>query len=95
MTKYLLTILTIVFIALQLRLWIGPGSWAEVASLKKSIAEQGEINRRFKARNEVLTNEVEDLEHGLESIEERARSEFGLIKEGETFYRIVEDDKSD
>ena len=66
---------------------------AEISGVKARIAEQSEQNQKLQARNEQLKAEVADLKQGLEAIEERARTELGMIKEGETFYQLVEPDK--
>ena len=65
-------------------------SLGEVWSLKKTVAKQQQINADLIARNTALDAEVLDLKNGMAAIEERARTELGMIKEGETFYRIVE-----
>lgn len=79
------------FCALQVRLWSGEGSITHIWALQDAIEEQSFENDRLKDRNQVLDAEVQDLKSGLESIEERARSELGMIKKGETFYLLVED----
>jgi len=78
---------------LQARLWLGDGSITHMWHLQEEIDEQAFENRRLKDRNLVLEAEVIDLKSGLESIEERARSELGMIKKGETFYLLVNDKK--
>jgi cell division protein FtsB len=90
--KTVLVLLLCVLVALQVRLWTGPGSVADIARLEHAIAEQDEANAGLQARNQVLMEEVSDLRNGLDSIEERARNELGMIRQGETFYLIVEDD---
>lgn len=84
-----------ILIGLQYRIWVGEGSVAEISGLKARIAEQHEQNQKLEARNEQLKAEVADLKQGLEAIEERARTELGMIKEGETFYQLVEPDKKE
>lgn len=86
-------IIVILLIALQVHLWTGHGGMRDVWRLQQRIQEQQSENVRLKARNEALSAEVEDLKHGSEAIEERARSELGLIKPGETFYEVVEPSK--
>jgi cell division protein FtsB len=88
--RALLVILIILLIALQYRLWIGEGGFREVQSLKARVAEQVHENEKLEQRNAELQAEVEDLRSGLEAIEERARSELGLIKDGEEFYQVIE-----
>ncbi|MGF1642751.1 MAG: cell division protein FtsB [Thiotrichales bacterium] len=88
--KLLIAILVVLLLALQYRLWIGEGSFSEVAKLRQSVAEQQRENDRLEARNQALEAEVQDLTRGLSAIEERARSELGMIKKGETFFQVIE-----
>lgn len=90
MLRYVALLLLILLIGLQLKLWAGQGGLSEVRLLEKRVAEQKGENARLKQRNDALAAEVEDLKHGDEAVEERARSELGLIKPGETFYQVVE-----
>jgi cell division protein FtsB len=90
--KAVLVILLCVLVLLQVRLWLGPGSITDIARLENEIAEQSEENGQLSARNSVLMDDVSDLRNGLDSIEERARNELGLIRQGETFYLIVDND---
>lgn len=93
MLRYVALILLIVLIALEIKLWAGQGGMAEVWRLEKAVAEQKAQNEQLKARNDALAAEVENLKTGDEAVEERARSELGLIKPGETFYQVVEPGK--
>ncbi|MFL0798749.1 MAG: cell division protein FtsB [Cellvibrionaceae bacterium] len=88
--RWIMVILILLLAGLQYRLWVGEGSFAEVAQLKREIAEQEKENQRLRARNDVLAREVSALKTGTTLLEERARSELGMIKEGETFYMIVD-----
>lgn len=90
--KAVLVMLLCVLVLLQVRLWMGAGSVADIVRLQGAIAEQDEENAGLQARNQVLMDDVSDLRNGLDSIEERARNELGMIRRGETFYLIVEDD---
>jgi cell division protein FtsB len=76
--------------ALQYRLWFAEGSLAEQHRLKRLIEEQKQINGELQARNAVLEREVLELQSGNKGVEQRAREELGLVREGETFYQIVE-----
>lgn len=87
--KVLVTILVVLLLTLQYRLWVGDGSLAEVWQLRREIAAQEAENRRLLERNRVLEAEVQDLKKGVKAIEERARSELGMIRKDETFYQIV------
>lgn len=88
--KVLTVILFITLCALQVDLWVGKGGLGEAWSLKKTVKQQQQLNTELAARNAALDAEVRDLKSGFAAIEERARTELGMIKEGETFYRIVE-----
>jgi len=80
----------LLLVLLQYRLWFGNGSMTEVHHLKNQISQVEEDNRKIKERNLSLTAEVYDLKQGQEAIEERARSEMGMIKYDETFYQIID-----
>ena len=82
--------LVVILALLQYKLWIGNGSFAEVYRLHQTIAAQERENATFKERNLALQAEVDDLKHGLGAIEERARSELGMIKNNETFFRVID-----
>jgi len=77
-------------VLLQYRLWLGDGGIADVRRIGRAVEEQRRTNARLYERNQALKGEVRDLKQGLEAVEERARSELGMIREGETFYQIVE-----
>lgn len=89
MLRYVALILLILLLALQVRLWTGHGGVREVQRLRQDVVEQKKENERLKQRNEALSAEVNDLKTGRQAVEERARSELGLIKPGETFYQVV------
>jgi cell division protein FtsB len=85
----ILALLVILFV-LQTKLWLGEGSWRAAEELQQTVAGQRTENLRLQERNDALSAEVEDLKSGETAVEERARSELGMIKPGETFYRVVE-----
>ncbi|MDH1104770.1 cell division protein FtsB [Pseudomonas otitidis] len=87
---WLFVVLILVLSGLQYRLWVGDGSLAQVAELEKQIAEQKGENVRLLERNRILEAEVSELKKGTETVEERARHELGMVKEGETLYQITE-----
>lgn len=88
--RWLTAILVAILLALQYRLWVADGGVREVWQLRKQLAAQVEENRRLEERNAALAAEVEDLKSGLAEVEERARSDLGMLREGETFYQIVD-----
>ncbi|MGH8084639.1 MAG: cell division protein FtsB [Lysobacter sp.] len=79
---------------LQYRLWLGEGGRRSVAVLAERVEQQAHENEGLQQRNDALAAEVEDLKSGEAAVEERARSELGMIKPGETFYRVVEPEGS-
>lgn len=93
-----LFLITLVLLALlgwlQYRLWFGVGGQGQVDTLSAQVEKQKQANTELQERNDALAAEVRDLKDpssGGAAIEERARDEFGLIKPGETFYRVVDD----
>lgn len=91
--RWVITGLLLCLVFLQFRLWIGDGSLAEVVQLQRQIEQQTAENEALQARNLQLAREVEELKTGLKTIEARARQEMGMIKDGETFYMVVDEDK--
>jgi cell division protein FtsB len=87
--KTLLAILIVVLVLLQAKMWFGEGGFRDVQRLAVRVEEQARENEELARRNRELQAEVEDLRQGLEAIEERARSELGLVKENEQFYQVV------
>ena len=79
-----------VIAVLQFQLWIGDDSVRSLNLLEDQVAEQKSINMSLEDRNKKLEIEIVDLKTGVEAIEERARSELGMIEQGETFFLIVE-----
>ncbi|MBK1693244.1 cell division protein FtsB [Chromatium weissei] len=91
----LIAVLISLVVVLQYRLWIGQGSLAELHSLKQDIALQEAELTRLLTRNQELQAEVVDLSEGEEAVEERARTELGMIKAGEIFIQVIEKPKSE
>jgi cell division protein FtsB len=87
--RWLIALLLVLLLALQFKLWFGEGGFAEVRRLEGRVAAQVEENDQLRRRNGELQAEVEDLRERLDAVEERARSELGLIKEDEEFYQVV------
>ncbi len=90
MARWLLALLIGILVLLQYRLWIGNNSLAERNRLEQAIEQQRQENARLEARNQLIQRQVEALREGNEEIEARARQELGLIREGETFYLILD-----
>jgi len=87
---WLFVVLILLLAGLQYRLWVGDGSLAQVSDLQRQIAEQQGENERLLERNRILEAEVLELKQGMETVEERARHELGMVKEGETLYQLAE-----
>lgn len=93
--KWLLAILLILLVVLQIQLWFGDHSLPEAWRLASEVAAQKQENAKLRERNAMLEAEVRDLKQGMSAIEERARTELGMVQEGETFYQVVEPAKED
>lgn len=87
--RALIGVAAVLFVMLQVGLWFGDGSMPEVWRLNAAIDKQQAENQALRARNAALAAEVRDLKRGLESVEQRAREELGMIREGEVFYRVI------
>jgi cell division protein FtsB len=87
--KALAAALAALIVVLQYPLWFGKGGWLRVRELDRQLASQQAVNAGLKARNETLDAEVRDLKQGLDAIEERARSELGMIRKDEVFFQVV------
>lgn len=89
--KIIMLILVVLLVMLQIKLWGGDGGIVDVVELQRAVETQQQENSTLTERNRALEAEVEDLKQGVDAIEERARSELGLIKEGETFFQTVDE----
>jgi|TARA_B100001741_G_scaffold104667_1_gene86200 cell division protein FtsB len=90
MIRFFIIILIVFFLIIQFDIWFKDDGFYRVKELEQMIGNQVEENKRLKLRNEQLEREIEELKSGTESIEEKARTDLGMIKEGEEFYLIVE-----
>ena len=83
------TLVLVALIALlQYPLWLGKGGWIRVWDYERQLQAQRQVNQKLEQRNAGLDAEVRDLKSGLDAIEERARYELGMIKEGEVFVQV-------
>lgn len=91
-------LLTLAFVALiallQYPLWLGKGSWLRVWEIDQQVRIQHETNQKLALRNASLDAEVRDLKQGLDAIEERARSELGMIKRDEIFFQVLDNPRN-
>ncbi len=92
--KIIAFVLLILLIWLQYKIWLQDGGIPEVLQLQQEVEEVTKEVQKLQERNASLDAEVKDLKKGLDAIEERARSEMGMIKEGEIYYQVIELDKN-
>jgi cell division protein FtsB len=79
-----------VFLVLQYQFWFGDGGVYDTAKLQYRIESLKQKNLSLKERNQALKAEVLDLRQGYEAIEERSRTDLGLVKPGETFIQVID-----
>jgi cell division protein FtsB len=87
--RIIAAILLIAVLALQYRLWVSDGGMREVWRLRDEVASQRAENEKLKERNRTLIAEVQDLKQGKTAIEERARTDLGMIGSSESFYQVM------
>lgn len=87
--KILISVLILLLIGLQYRLWLGDGSLSEVVQLSQALAIQKQKLHQIEHKNRILEAQVLDLQNGSEAFEEKARHDLGMIKPGETFIQLV------
>jgi len=88
--KIIAFVLLVLFLWLQYKIWLQDGGIPEVIQLQDEVEEVKAEVESLRERNASLDAEVKDLKKGLEAIEERARSEMGMIREGEVYYQVIE-----
>jgi cell division protein FtsB len=81
-------VLVALIVLLQYPLWLGKGGWLRVWDMDRQVAAQRDVNQKLETRNAGLDAEVRDLKTGFDAIEERARYELGLVKQGEVFVQV-------
>ena len=86
--RWLAVALVALIAALQYPMWLGRGGWLQVRELDRKLEAQRVDNARLKARNDALDADVRDLKAGYEAIEERARSDLGMVKHDEVFFQL-------
>src|SRR5437763_9397196 len=86
--RILAYVLIALIVALQYPMWLGKGGWLQVREYDRQVEKQRLANERLKARNEAIDADVRDLKTGSEAIEERARSEIGMIKHDEVLFQL-------
>ena len=89
--KYLTFALAGLIALLQYPMWLGKGGWLRVWDTDRQLQAHQDINRKLQVRNGALDAEVRDLKQGLDAVEERARSELGMIRQDEIFFHVMDD----
>ncbi len=89
--RWLFAILVAILVVLQYRLWIAEGSLAEQQRLKRQVEEYTRVNEALRERNAVLEREVMELKTGKQGLEQRAREQLNLVREGEVYYQLVDE----
>jgi cell division protein FtsB len=87
--KWLAAALAVALLVLQYRVWFSGDGVREVARLRQAVAAQRAENEQLTDRNRQLAAEVRDLKTGMDALEERARSDLGMVARHETFYQVV------
>ncbi|HFC93695.1 MAG TPA: cell division protein FtsB [Leucothrix mucor] len=87
--KFLISVHIIILLLLLVSLWVGHGSYPEIWKLEQDIAAQKRSNEAQEDKNRHIQAELEDARVGHAAVEERARSELGMTKKGETFFEII------
>jgi len=88
--KIIAVVLLGLLIWLQYKIWLLDGGIPEIVQLEQEVEQVQVEVKQLRERNQSLDAEVKDLKKGLDAIEERARSEMGMIKEGEIYYQVIE-----
>ena len=89
--RWLTLALVGLLVLIQYPLWLGKGGWLRVWEVDQQIRAQRDNNVRLKARNSALDAEVRDLKQGVGAIEERARSELGMVRQDEIFFQLLDE----
>jgi len=88
--RVLVISLTSLLLVMQYQFWIGNGGLIDAFSLQTRVQLQKTVNQKLTERNKALLGEVLDLKQGYDAIEERGRTDLGLVKPGETFFQVVD-----
>ena len=88
--RLILLVLTALLVLIQYPLWLGKGGWLRVWDLSRQLDTALEKEQELRQRNEKLAGEVQDLKEGTGAVEERARYELGMVKEGEIFVQVLD-----
>ena len=88
--RALILLLLLTLAALQYKLWLGDGSMMQWQQLKQQLAEQEDQNQKLAARNQAIEADIIELKSGEQALEEQARAELGMVKDGEVYYQFAD-----
>ena len=88
--KFLALLLVLLLVVMQVNVWLTKDGYSRLAEIKELIQDQQKENNEMVSRNSQLKEEIKDLKDGYSAIEEKARVDIGMIKEGEEFYLLTE-----
>jgi len=88
--KFIALLLVLFLVMMQVNIWLTKDGYSRVAEIKELIQDQQKENNAMVSRNSQLREEIKDLKDGYSAIEEKAREDIGMIKEGEEFYLFTE-----
>ena len=88
--KFVTLLLVFLLVMMQVNVWLTKDGYSRLAEIKELIQDQQKENNEMVSRNSQLKEEIKDLKDGYEAIEEKARGDIGMIKEGEEFYLLTE-----
>lgn len=88
--RMIVVFLVVALLGLQYKLWVGDGSVGQWLLLEKKLATQDEDNTKLIARNHAVEADIAELKSGDQALEEQARFELGMVKEGESYYQFAE-----
>ena len=87
--KFIALLLVLILVMMQVNIWLTKDGYSRVAEIKELIQDQQKENNEMVSRNSQLKEEIKDLKDGYSAIEEKAREDIGMIKEGEEFYLLT------
>lgn len=87
--RLLAILLAVILVGLQAPLWFGKGGWLRVRELQRQVDEQKATTARLDAKTKAFDAEVRDLKTGVEALEERARSDLGMVKQDEMYFQLA------
>ena len=88
--RMIIIFLVVALLGLQYKLWVGDGSVAQWLHLEKKLNDKNDENKQLLARNQAIEADIAELKSGDQALEEQARFELGMIKEGEVYYQFVD-----